>query len=186
MFTPRRALVTFAAFLVLILAACSGIPTPLPPTLPVSPLASPTGAAGAPAPQESPLATATQAASALEVTPSPGRSAMTGRLVDVRTGRPITNQNLSLPTVICPEGVAEEDKQNQCVYAVDEAFDPSTLSDEDGRFAFLDITPGDYVLIVGNPATKYTLLSDETNQALVWTAEADKVLAIGDLLVELP
>jgi hypothetical protein len=91
-----------------------------------------------------------------------------------------------LPTVICPEGVAEEDKNSQCVYAVDEAFDPSALTDSEGRFAFRDIAPGDYVLLVGNPATKYIVLTGETGLALVWTAEADKVLTIGDLLVELP
>jgi hypothetical protein len=115
-----------------------------------------------------------------------GKSSVVGRLIDVKSGQPMANQNLSLPSVICPPGVAEKDKREQCVYAVDDAFDPSAITNQDGSFVFRDIPAGDYVMLIGNPATKYTVLANESKQPLIWSAKADQVLNAGDLAVDLP
>lgn len=97
----------------------------------------------------------------------------------------MVNQNLSLPAILCPPGVADKDKREQCVYVIDEAFDPSVLSDGKGRFVFQNIAAGEYVMLVGNRITQYTILTNEVNQPIIWKAEADKVLELGDLVVDL-
>jgi len=134
---------------------------------------------------ESPLATPTAAVHTAVITPSPGKASVAGRLIDFNTGQPMVNQNLSLPSVTCPLGVTEENKREQCVYVIDEAFDPSVLTDGDGRFVFRDIAAGEYVLLVGNRTTKYTVLANESNQPIIWKVEADKVNELGDLVVDL-
>jgi len=39
--------------------------------------------------------------------------------------------------------------------------------------------------MIGNPTTKYTVLTDELNQPLIWKVEADKVIERGDLVIDL-
>jgi hypothetical protein len=134
---------------------------------------------------ESPLATPDAAAEMASPTSTPGKGSVAGRLIDFNTGQPMVNQNLSLPSVICPPGVLEENKREECVYVVDEAFDPSVLTDGDGRFVFRDIPVGEYVLLVGTQTTKYTVLANELDQPIIWGVEADKVNELGDLVVEL-
>jgi hypothetical protein len=133
---------------------------------------------------QSPLATPASPWPAV-ATPSAGKSSIAGRLIHFNTGQPMVNQNLSLPAILCPPGVADKDKREQCVYVIDEAFDPSVLSDGKGRFVFQNIAVGEYVMLVGNRITQYTILTNEVNQPIIWKAEADKVLELGDLVVDL-
>ncbi len=176
-----------------VLGGCGGETTPAPPPPPTA--AAPTAAAptatvppadtrplAAPArPLEAP---ASPLALPEEYTPADGKSAVTGRLIDFTTGNPMALQNLSLPAVLCAPGVAEEDKREQCFYMIDEAFDPSTLTDPNGDFIFKDIPAGEYVMFVGSLMTENAVLKDELDRPIIWKAEADQVTAIGDLVVE--
>ena len=186
----RLASAALLGLLVLILTACvavgpapSVLPTGTAGTLPTETVVA-TGSESTPA--GSPLATPAAAESNGVPQPSVGKGTIAGRLIDVNASQPMTNQNLSLPAVVCPAGVAEDQKREQCVYVIDTAFDPSAITDGGGRFVFSDIAPGDYVMLVGNPTTKYTVLTNDSNQPLIWKAEADKVTELGDLAVVLP
>lgn len=191
-FLYRLTAAALAGVLLLVLAGCAPtLPAPLvPPTPIVSPLPAESSATAqpesTPSALESPLAAPTAAARPVAATPNAGKASVVGRLIDFKTSRPMANQNLSLPAIVCPDGVAEENKRDECVYVVDEAFDPSALTDEQGWFVFKDITAGEYVILVGNPTTRSVVLTDDFNQPLIWKAEADKVLELGDLVVELP
>ena len=132
----------------------------------------------------SPLAAPISPLAAPPAVPDAGKSSIAGRLIDVTTGLPLVNRNLSLPAVLCAPGVAEADKREQCFYMIDEAFDPSTLTDAEGRFIFHNVPAGEYVLMVGNLMTEYTILTDELSRPLIWKAVADQVLEIGDLVVD--
>ncbi|MCU0507120.1 MAG: hypothetical protein MUC34_01755 [Anaerolineae bacterium] len=182
MVLQRFALAALLGILILALAACNpGLTVPPAPTLPVSPLPTqaplPTAAANTPGVLESPLP--------VPVTPDAGTASATGRLINASTSEPLTNQSLSLGAIICPPDVAEEDKRDLCVYAIDAAFDPSTLTDNAGRFTFASIKAGEYVMVVGNPEAKHTILANSANQPLIWKVEADKVTDFGDLEVDL-
>jgi len=169
-----------------VLGGCGGETTPAPPPPPTA--AAPTAAAPTatvPPADTSPLeAPASPLALPEEYTPADGKSAVTGRLIDFTTGNPMALQNLSLPAVLCAPGVAEEDKREQCFYMIDEAFDPSTLTDPNGDFIFKDIPAGEYVMFVGSLMTENAVLKDELDRPIIWKAEADQVTAIGDLVVE--
>lgn len=168
-YRPIATLVTAATLLVLV--ACSDGNVAIESTLAAqvdSPLSAPI----------SPLAATDTYA------PEAGNSAIAGRLIDIATGSPMANQNLSLPAVLCAPGVAEEDKREQCFYMIDEAFDPSALTDGDGNFVFEDIPAGEYVLLVGNLMSENAVLKDELNRPIIWRAVADTVVELGDLVVE--
>ena len=171
-----------------VLGGCGGETTPTPPTAAAPAEAAPAETAPTAAPptaDTSPLeAPASPLAVPEDYTPADGKSAVTGRLIDFTTGNPMALQNLSLPAVLCAPGVAEEDKREQCFYMIDEAFDPSTLTDSDGEFIFKDIPAGEYVMFVGSLMTENAVLKDELNRPIIWKTEADQVTAIGDLVVE--
>ncbi len=178
MLLHRLTTAVLVVILLLSVTACVEItPAPTEPIATVDPEGS--GSA-----LESPLAPP-DAAAETAPTSSQGKGSVAGRLIDFSTGEPMVNQNLSLPSVICPPGVLEENKREECVYVVDEAFDPSVLTDGDGRFVFQDIPAGEYVLLVGTQTTKYTVLANELDQPIIWGVEADKVSELGDLVVEL-
>jgi len=189
MISHRLITVVLGIILALFFAACGGDSLRLlvAPAA-VTPLQAESSAAGQPesllSAQKSPLATPAAAASAV-TTPSAGKGSLAGRLIRFNTSQPMVNQNLSLPAVLCAPGVAEKDKREQCIYVIDEAFDPSVLSDGEGRFVFQDIAAGEYVLMIGSRMTKYVVLTDEFNQPLIWKVEAGKALELGDLVVDL-
>lgn len=191
MFLHRSVSIVTAAILLLFLSACSngGL------KLVVAPMPTPGGAAaggqpttaqpqGALPTQISPLATPVATAAGVAA-PAAGKGALAGRLIQFGSNKPLVNQNLSLPAIVCPPGVAEKDKREQCIYVIDDAFDPSVLTDGEGHFIFQNITAGEYILLIGNRVTRYTILTDELNQPLIWKVEADKVVDLGDLVVEL-
>ena len=191
MFLYRFTYVFVALILTLFVAACGGESTPAPvdTATPAAATASATPATPAEPTQSSqpasPLSAPVSplAAPAFDA-PSAGKAAIAGRLIDIKTGLMMADQNLSLPAVLCAPGVAEADKREQCFYMIDEAFDPSTLTDGEGRFIFQDIPAGEYVLMVGNLMTEYTVLTDELNQPLIWKADANNVLDVGDIVVD--
>ena len=166
----RRSIIIFlTATVVVALAACGGSGVePTPTTQPESPLSAPI----------SPLAPDNS------VAPQAGKATVTGRLIDLATGAPLRDQNLSLPAVLCAPGVAEEDKREQCFYMVDEAFDPSALTDDDGNFMFQNIEAGEYVMLVGSLMTENGILKDELTRPVIWEAITDTVVALGDIVVE--
>ncbi|MFN3331470.1 MAG: hypothetical protein ACK47M_03015 [Caldilinea sp.] len=175
----RFIIILFTIAMLSLLVACGGgssaepTPTtqlvePTPATQPVSPLTAPI----------SPLAAPDAAL------PEAGKAAITGRLIDLATGAPLRDQNLSLPAVLCAPGVAEEDKREQCFYMVDEAFDPSALTDDEGNFIFQNIQAGEYVMLVGSLMTENVILKDELNRPIIWKAITDTVVALGDIVVE--
>lgn len=167
MILPRFKVAYLIPILVLLLAACTSEGL----LIPVTPLT-----------QQSPLATPP-----VMVTSEPGATSISGRLIRFDTGESVANQSLSLHSLLCPPDVTtEEDKREQCVYMIDEAFDPSTLTDEQGRFEFRNIEGGDYVIMVGNWMTEYVVLANDFNQPLIWKVEPDQQLELGDLVVDLP
>lgn len=62
---------------------------------------------------------------------------------------------------------------------LDTSSSPGAKTDQDGKFCTTDITPGDYVLIIGSPELSYEIYSEDGTSAVVYTAEAGETLDIG-------
>lgn len=116
-------------------------------------------------------------------TSQPGTGTVTGRLVSLTTGAPLNNEVVRLGEVTCHDGVKSENKRAECVWLLSNAFGPSTFTDQNGYFAFNDLKPMDYVVIIGDMYGKNARLKDE-NGPFMWEAPADKVIDIGEHAIE--
>lgn len=195
----------------LLLAGCGGgdeaTPTPMPSPTPLPAVEAP-AAAAAPAAQE-PTATPAGGQSPLQPesplgapdspmptptpTPAPpdleieaGKSAVVGHVISLVTGQPIPNAIIRLPEVYCPEDVKPEEKETRCFWALDDAFSPSTFSDDDGYFEFLNVAAQDYVLFVGDIAGNHGIAVHGDDKPNIYTAPADQGVNLGTVPVEYP
>lgn len=181
----------------LVLAACGGneepTPAPAPTNTPVAIANTPTSA-----PQPTPTAAAqvsplAAGESPLSAPPSPlptplsigeGRSMVTGRLLSLQTNQPLVRAIVRLAEVYCPEGTPEEEKADECFWALDNAFSPSTFSDSDGVFVFEDVEARDYVVIVGDMIVKYAVVNDSEDRPILVTAPPSDLIDVGEHVVD--
>lgn len=70
------------------------------------------------------------------------------------------------------------------VYALDTSSNPYTLTDENGYFLFEDIEPGEYILFIGDPMTKFEIVTDKNGEAKVWEIIANETNDLGVISIE--
>lgn len=145
---------------------------------PESPLAAPDSPLAAP---ESPLAPPSVDEAP---TPEADKSSVIGRIVSIRTGLPLANTVVRLPEVYCAPGVKEEDKREQCFWALDNAFSPSAISDETGLFVFNNVEVRDYVVMLGDIMLESLIIDDEEGKPVIITTPEGEVLNLGELRVD--
>lgn len=113
-----------------------------------------------------------------------GASAVKGRLISIPHNGPLTDAVVRLAEIYCPGDLAEgASKRDACIYALDDAFSPSTFTDKEGNFVFENIEARDYVLMVGDRVTRFVMLEDKEGKPLMWTAPADQAIDIGEYQV---
>ena len=123
------------------------------------------------------------ASSASPVTPLPtleaGQGGVTGIAVSKKTGGVLANTVVRLAEVVRQE--------DQAAFVLDTAFSPGTITDADGKFAFVNIPPMEYVIVIGNVEVYqgYEILQDETGQATVYVVTAGEILDVGSLEVNI-
>ncbi len=199
-----KSVIMMALVVILLLAACGGDDEPTPTTAPAT--AAPTTAPAAPESPlqpESPLPSSNNAEDAQPATASGINPAamdytmaqpeiskseadtgtVVGRLVSTTTDVPLNHEIVRLAEVECPEDVAQESKRTECVWMLSNAFSPSTFTDENGFFTFNDVTPRDYVVIVGDMMNKNTKLADEDGP-FMWAAVGNEITDIGEYRIE--
>lgn len=144
------------------------------PAAPVSPLSKPV----------SPLATPAAAPSGVVPASKPGTASVAGRLISKITGQPLDHVVVRLAEIYCPSGVGKAVVRSKCVWSLDDAFSPSTFTDANGYFVFMDVHPRDYIVLIGNMVMKYAIIKDNQNQPMMWTADANKIVKIGEFTVD--
>lgn len=109
-------------------------------------------------------------------TPQAGKTTVTGVLVSEADGKPAASIIVRLAEVY-REG-------NSAAYALDASFSPGATSDENGVFIISDIAPGEYVVIIGDPAINYMIIEDSaTGKAKVWNAPENGILDLGTFTI---
>jgi len=151
--------------LTLVASACYWQPVPAPTTHPVVE-ATPTVAA--------PAATAVP-------TSQPDFGTITGALN--RENKPdisITNADLFLAEILRGGG------NTLSVAALDMNAAPKAKTGADGHFAFVDVTPGTYTLVIRTPLGAMLIPDPDSGHDLLITVKADKTVDLGQLYVALP
>ena len=69
-------------------------------------------------------------------------------------------------------------------FALDTARNPSCYSDSEGYFVIPDITADEFVIVVGNPESRYYIVNDGNDKARVYKTEKGKIQQLGDLVID--
>lgn len=111
-----------------------------------------------------------------------GKAVVIGRLISSITEQPITN----VPVRMAKIHYAEEGNKdpNQGAWALDNAFSPYSVSNENGYFIFENVEPVDFVIFVGDILDRYNIETDEAELPIPHTAPADTLTDLGDVVVE--
>jgi hypothetical protein len=108
--------------------------------------------------------------------PDEGKSTIHGLLLST-TNEPQTGTTVRLAEVY--RGDSEIG-----AFVLDEAHSPSTISEDDGQFYFLNIAPGEYVLFVGLLHSNYKIVSESDQTPIVYKVSPGETLEIDPIIVE--
>jgi hypothetical protein len=158
--------IAILAALLVILSACGGEPTP-DQTF-ESPLAEPT---------TEPTTAAEPTAAPALASPQPGMGGVTGRFVDQVTGEPVPDRVIYLGELTPFE--AQEGEEPSSFVMMVPTTSPSTLTDQDGYFSFLDVGPGTYAFVLWTPVDSWVLVNPETEENVMVTIQAGEVVDLG-------
>ena len=109
--------------------------------------------------------------------PAAGKASLFGQVT--KDGKLYSNATVRLAEVF-------RNSDNEAAFALNEATSPSTISDSEGYYVFSDINAGEYVIVVGSINTNYQIDSDSNSVAVVRKLEADKILHVETINVDLP
>ena len=121
----------------------------------------------------------------VDVEPTADSAVVVGRLVSLTTNEPLADRVVRLPEVYCPDGITEEQKRDECFWALDDAFTPGDITDEDGIFIIEGVEPRDYVLMIGDVMTRYTVIEDNAERPIIWMPAANDILEVGQIAVDM-
>lgn len=112
-------------------------------------------------------------------TPQPGNATLIGFVNSQVTGSPVQNVPVSLAKVY-------RNDQGDGAFALEGASSPTTITDGNGRFVFIDLEPSDYVIVVGNVEVNwYEIIPEPSGKVKVWTVSPEQVNDIGTIQVGL-
>lgn len=115
------------------------------------------------------------------ITLTPTKAALTGHVITTYDGKtqPLANSVVRLAKVFW-----NADKSDGA-FVVEGGSSPSAITNQNGDFAFTNIDPADYVVVVGDLEGENEIIPDTNGKAKIYTIEADKILDIGTLQVKL-
>jgi hypothetical protein len=103
-----------------------------------------------------------------------------GRLLSASNSAPLENTAIHLARVFWNQDHTEG------VYVLEGARSPSYVTDREGFFAFTNVEPADYVIVVGDVYGHYAVISNPDGTAKIFSIEEGKILDIGQIRVNLP
>ena len=102
-----------------------------------------------------------------------GKAGLLGKLIDEKK-MPVGGEVVRLGKVVWSED------RTSASFIIDGANSPSTVSKDDGSFVFLNIDPGEYVMVVRNIDINPIVIPEfpGSNTAAIFTTESDKILDV--------
>lgn len=110
-------------------------------------------------------------------TPTTGKATASGRIVSINTGKPYQDATVRLAEIY-------RNEQGDGAYALDTATSPIAITDKNGYFIFSDIEPREYVLVIGDPMTRYVIISSESGEVNVFNCLPDKITELGEFKID--
>ena len=97
---------------------------------------------------------------------------LTGKLLSSK-GKPVGGAAIFLAEVYRQDGKA--------AFVLDSGNSPSAKTDKKGNFVISDLVAGEYILVIGNPMSKYQIYGQEGSEPEVFVVEAGAKLDIGKI-----
>jgi hypothetical protein len=110
-------------------------------------------------------------------TPKDGMSTIYGRILSA-SQEPLSG----IPVRLAKVYRGGEGNEN-AFFVLDEAQSPSTISENDGQFIFLDVEIGEYVIFVGRLHADYQIISESEDTPIVYEVGSGEILQIEPLLI---
>lgn len=111
------------------------------------------------------------------VAPTNGTSVVTGFVTSLDTGLPVRQVAVQLAEVY------RENESDEGIFVLDYAQSPYTETNDQGWFAFQELPPGEYVLVVGLVESEdYYIAPEESGKPKVWVAVANGVTDVGQIV----
>jgi len=132
----------------------------------------------------SPLVTPTTNVIVPTPIPSPplDKGAITGRFVDYISEEPAVEMVIYLGE-LSPLSTGDSDSH---VITMLPSSSPSTTTDKHGYFAFLDVEPGIYAMVMWTPVNSWVITDPETELDILVTVEAGAITELGKIATDLP
>lgn len=132
--------------------------------------------------QTPPAATTTPPPPVIIPTPSSGSAVIHGKLYNAQTDEPLYEG-----VIIYLSPVNPTDNPDLSALTFDPLSDRSTLPDAQGVFAFGDVPPGRYGIVVQAPVGKYlTRFANDLEKDVVITVEAGQTVDVGKIVSGYP
>jgi len=107
-------------------------------------------------------------------TPEIGKASVIGQIVEELTNEPMAETIIRLAEVYREDG-----SETEGAYVLDVAFSPGDISDEKGYIFIENITPGEYVIVIGDPYGVYEIIENEDGTPKVWEMLVDQITDVG-------
>lgn len=110
-------------------------------------------------------------------TPETGKATVIGRVIDRNTNQPMKSVKVWMAEVV-REG-------DQGAYVWDTTNGPASPTDDQGFFAIQNIKAMEYVIIVGEPYSRFEVISGNDAKPKVWNVPANEIIDAGDLVIDI-
>lgn len=107
-----------------------------------------------------------------------GKAGLLGKLIN-ENNAPVGGEVVRLARVVWSED------RTAASFVIDGANSPSTISEEDGLFIFLNLDPGEYVIVVRNIDINPIVIpkSPGSNEAAVFTTKSGQILDVNTIKI---
>ncbi|MCB0113674.1 MAG: hypothetical protein R2873_20155 [Caldilineaceae bacterium] len=113
---------------------------------------------------------------------APDSAVVMGRLISSITSLPITDTSVRLAEIYYADPEVKDPATG--AWAMDNAFSPYALTNDDGLFVFRDVEPKDYVVYVGDMIYRWTVAVNEDGLPRPYYFEPGTVTDLGDIVVD--
>lgn len=113
--------------------------------------------------------------------PSADRGAIVGRFVDFESGEPARTV---MPVFL--GDLSALSPGDSFVVTMLPTRSPRTEVDAQGYFAFQDVEPGTYAMILWTPMNTWVISDPETEEAILVTVNAGEITDLGEVTIDLP
>jgi len=114
-------------------------------------------------------------------TPNDESGVITGQLIKNSDKNPYIAPGLYLGGFLEPN----EDMENApTIYGISPGVDPKAKQAKDGSFAFSDVEPGKYILLIWSPMSILPLKDAETQEEIILIVKAGEEINLGTIYIE--